>query len=314
MSAPHEPNPQAKQIVVVSGKGGSGKTFLSSALAAVMERTVYADCDVDAANLHLMLHPENVTCEPFVSGATAVVDPERCTRCRACEHACRFHAIHVPVPVPGASVTSPAVVDPVACEGCGVCELVCPANAITLEPAERGRWCSGTTSAGPLVHAHLDPGEENSGKLVDRVRRKAAATAAASGADWILIDGPPGTGCATRSAMTGTDYVVIVAEPGVSGVHDMLRVAELAGHFRIPTGLVINKETVSPEQSSRLRDIAADQGMRILGEIPFSRSIPEALTNLVPYPLWADDEITAAVRDIRARMQRELTPVSEPAG
>lgn len=289
-----------KQIVVVSGKGGSGKTFVSSSLAAIVTKAVFADCDVDAANLHLMLHPQQPQCEDFVSGNAAVVDPAQCTSCGACESACRFDAIHLPQP------DAAAVVDPVACEGCAVCELVCPAVAITMVAQRRGHWCRARTALGPLVYAHLDPGEENSGKLVDKVRRVAAADAEQSGAEWVLIDGPPGTGCAARSAITGTDYVVIVTEPTVTGIHDMLRVFELAEHFRIPIGMVINKATISPDQTRALRSLAEDREVPVLGEIPFSRTIPEALTELVPYPRRHDDEITAGLRGIWSRLQDEL--------
>lgn len=281
-----------KQIVVVSGKGGSGKTFVSSSFAALAEDSVFADCDVDAANLHLMLHPTGEACEPFASGTAAVVDADRCTACGACEEACRFNAISLPEP------GSPAVVDPIACEGCGVCKLVCRPDAISLVEQERGTWCRSATGFGPLVYAHLQPGEENSGKLVDQVRRAAADTAAAREAELVVIDGPPGTGCAAKSAITGTDYVVIVAEPTVSGVHDMLRVLELTEHFRIPAGLIVNKADLSPRQTEALRAIAAERGVAYLGEIPFSRSVPEALTRLEPYPRRRNDAITHRLAEI----------------
>ena len=294
------------QIVVMSGKGGSGKTFVSSSLAAISLRsgnaTVYADCDVDAANLHLMLDPTKTSCSDFVSGRTARVDPERCTSCGVCVERCRCRAITKG----GATASSPAVVDPVACEGCGVCAWVCPERAIALAEQRRGRWCTSDTPYGTLVHARLDPGGENSGKLVERVRREAVGWATSRGAGRILIDGPPGTGCAAKSAMTGTDFVLIVAEPTPGGVHDMLRIVDLADHFRIPVGLIVNKADLSSRQTNELRRIAAAGLLAYLGEIPFSRRIPEALTELVPYPLRHDDAITATLRAAWNRIRHEL--------
>lgn len=307
-----------KQVVVMSGKGGSGKTFVSSSLAAVAaagpDATVLADCDVDAANLHLMLAPRDTACESFASGRLAKVDPTRCTACGRCVAACRFDAIHLERRSGPArtgeqtprTVRLPAVVDAIACEGCGVCALVCPEGAISLAEQHRGTWCISRTPYGPLVHARLEPGEENSGKLVARIRQAATQRATAEASPWILIDGPPGIGCAAKSAMTGTDYVLIVAEPTASGVHDMLRVVELARHFRIPIGLLVNKADLSTRQTNELRRIAACGSIALLGEIPFSRAVPEALTRLVPYPTVHDDRITETLRAAWSRMRGEL--------
>ena len=295
-----------KQIVVMSGKGGSGKTFVSSSFAAIAGAdgdagsTTFADCDVDAANLHLMLDPRETSCSDFVSGKLAEVDPDRCTGCGLCVDACRFEAVSL-VRTDG---RTRALVDPIACEGCGVCEYVCPENAVALTEQRRGRWCISATPYGPLVHAHLEPGEENSGKLVARVREEAAEQARKAGADWVLVDGPPGTGCAAKSAMTGADYVLLVAEPTPSGIHDMLRVIDLAHHFRIPLGLIVNKADLAPHRTEELRRIAAEQAIEWLGEIPFSRAVPEALTTLTPYPVARRDTLTekleAAWRRVRA--------------
>jgi len=324
-----------KQIAVLSGKGGSGKTFLSSSLAVLMKDAVLADCDVDAANLHLMLSPEQTRCTDFVSGTAAVVDASRCTGCGACVEACRFHAIEVVGPTDsehaadaraaGSPAGSPpgerprggyAVVDPIACEGCGVCDHLCPEDAVTLVEQRRGTWCVSHTDFGPLVHAHLEPGEENSGKLVERVRREAVESARHADAAWILIDGPPGTGCAAKSAMTGVDFLVMVTEPTVSGIHDLERVLDLADHFGIPAGVVINKSGLSTRQTGRIEATIARRGAVAplaavgsqassarpaivrLGAIPFSPTVPEALTRLVPYPLAHADAITDELRSI----------------
>lgn len=298
-----------KQIVIMSGKGGSGKTFVSSSIAAIAgangeaHSTTFADCDVDAANLHLMLAPRDTSCSDFVSGKLATVDPARCTACGLCVDACRFEAISLVDTDAGRS----ARIDPIACEGCGVCEYVCPVDAVALAEQRRGRWCDSRTPYGALVHAHLEPGEENSGKLVAKVRERAVDRAREEGADWVLIDGPPGTGCAAKSAMTGTDYVLLVAEPTPSGIHDMLRVVDLAHHFRIPIGLVVNKADLAPHRTDELRRIAAEQAIEWLGEIPFSRAVPEALTTLTPYPIARRDEITATLEAAWGRVRAELT-------
>lgn len=298
-----------KQIVIVSGKGGSGKTFVSSSIAAIASTsadggsTAFADCDVDAANLHLMLDPHDTSCSDFVSGKLAEVAPDRCTGCGLCVDACRFEAVSL-VRTDG---RTRALVDPIACEGCGVCEYVCPENAVALSEQRRGSWCVSRTPYGALVHAHLEPGEENSGKLVAKVRDVAVERAQEEQTNWILIDGPPGTGCAAKSAITGTDYVLLVAEPTPSGIHDMLRVIDLARHFRIPVGLVVNKADLAPHRTDELRRIAAEQAIAWLGEIPFSREVPEALTTLTPYPSGRDDEITATLETTWNRVRAELT-------
>ena len=328
-----------RQIAVLSGKGGSGKTFVASSLAAIAENAVLADCDVDAANLHLMLHPTETDCAPFVSGTVASIDAARCTACGACVDACRFEAIALDSPPPQArpadaatpradagspraSTGSPraeearaadgterAVVDAIACEGCGVCGLVCPVDAVVFTEQRRGKWCVSQTPYGPLVHAHLEPGEENSGKLVERVRREASRIATASpgaeatGADWILIDGPPGTGCAARSAMTGVEFLVIVAEPTVSGVRDAERLVELATHFQLPMGMVVNKADLSSRQTTRLERLASRHGITMLGAIPFSTAVPRALTRLEPYPERHDDPISGELRSIWNRIR-----------
>ena len=299
-----------KQIVIVSGKGGTGKTFVSSSIAAMagpngeVVGTTFADCDVDAANLHLMLDPSDTSCSDFVSGRLAEVNPGRCTGCGLCVDACRFEAVSLV----GTDGRTRALVDPIACEGCGVCEYVCPENAVALAEQRRGRWCVSRTPYGTLVHAHLEPGEENSGKLVAKVRDVAAERARQAGVDWILIDGPPGTGCAAKSAITGTDYVLLVAEPTPSGIHDTLRVVDLARHFRIPVGLVVNKADLAPHRTDELRRIAAEQAIAWLGEIPFSRAVPEALTTLTPYPVDHDDGITATLAATWSRVRAELAP------
>jgi MinD superfamily P-loop ATPase len=276
------------QIVVLSGKGGTGKTFVTSAFASIAENTVFADCDVDAANLHLMLSPRIEERHSFVAGSVATITADRCTGCGACVAECRFGAISM--------ADSVAVADPIACEGCGVCALVCPEGAAVLAAQEAGEWFRSMTPYGPLVHAALQPGAENSGKLVEQVRRAAAEEAARTGAEHVLIDGPPGTGCAPKSAITGTGLVLLVTEPTVSGIHDVARVVELAEFFSVPSALLVNKATLDPGKTAELRQFAKARGVAWAGEIPFDRAVVDAITNLTPYPVAREDEIAAVLR------------------
>jgi MinD superfamily P-loop ATPase len=286
-----------KQIVVLSGKGGTGKTFVTSSLASIAEQAVFADCDVDAANLHLMLAPTVRSEETFVAGVVATIDADRCTACGICVEHCRFDAIELREPT--------AVVDPVACEGCGVCHLVCPEGAVRLERDDAGSWYRSDTAFGPLVHALLSPGAENSGKLVEVVRRAAVDEAARVRAEWVVIDGPPGIGCSAKSAITGTDFVLLVTEPTVSGAHDVERVVQLAEFFRVPMGMIVNKSTLDRGRTEELREFARTRDIAWLGEIPFDRSIVDAVTALKAYPLVHDNAISRMLRTSWERI-REL--------
>ena len=277
-----------KQIVVLSGKGGTGKTFVTSSLAAIISNAVYADCDVDAANLHLMLSPVIRRTEPFVGGVIASVDTARCTGCGLCVDHCRFDAISME--------GQTAVVDAVACEGCGVCKLVCPADAVALAEEEAGAWFCSQTEVGPMVHATLNPGAENSGKLVEQVRRTAVEEAERTGAEWLVIDGPPGTGCAAKSAITGTDFALLVTEPTASGAHDLERIVRLAEFFGIPMGLLVNKSSLDEERTGELHDFAQKREIPLLGDIEFDRSVAEAITRLRLYPRDHENAVTETLR------------------
>jgi MinD superfamily P-loop ATPase len=220
-----------RQLVVLSGKGGTGKTSLVAALAALTTNKVLADCDVDAADLHLILDPQRRDRESFVSGKEARIIPERCSACGECMGGCRFGAIHLATSSSGRSVYA---VDPAACEGCGLCAKVCTSGAVEMAPAERGEWFVSDTRQGPLVHARLNIGGMNSGKLVTLVRNQALALAEEMGADLLLVDGPPGIGCPVIASVTGADLVLAVTEPTVSGAHDLERAADLVQGFGLP--------------------------------------------------------------------------------
>lgn len=248
-----------RQIVVISGKGGTGKTSITAGLASVAGRLVLADCDVDAADLHLVLKPEVREIAPFESGVLAAVDPGQCTRCGACAEACRFGAI-----------SEGFQVRPGHCEGCGACAFVCPAQAVTLTPRRCGEWYVSDTRCGPMVHAALDIGAENSGKLVSLVRTTSEQLARKQGLDFVLVDGSPGIGCPVIASLTGADAALLVAEPSVSALHDLERVVRLLAHFKIPAFVLLNKCGLSPGLARRVRDYCRRENLPLAGEIPLS--------------------------------------------
>lgn len=281
------------EITVVSGKGGTGKTILVSSLARLFDEKVLADCDVDAPDLHLLLKPNILRAEAFTGGKIASIDPDKCTGCGQCAQYCRFDAIHEATE-PGAAGYS---VDRIGCEGCAVCYYVCPESAVEMRENQNGTWYVSSTSFGPLVHACLDPAEENSGKLVTLVRKEARNIADKDGLKYIIVDGPPGIGCPVISSITGTDLVVIVTEPTVSGFHDCERVVSLARHFGIPAAAVINKYDLNLEATGRAEAFFEREGIALLGKIPYglevSRSIAEA-------ELVVDKDDSPVARELRS--------------
>ncbi len=293
-----------KQVVILSGKGGTGKTFVSASLACVAENAVYADCDVDAANLHLLLKPETKEQHDFIGGQVAFVDAEVCTGCGECVSRCRFDALRLGLSFACAESSPAALVDPIACEGCGVCSAVCPVDAVSYRRGNAGLWFVSSTEYGPMVHARLYAGQENSGKLVQQVRERAQAEAETLNKDWVLIDGPPGTGCPVMSAMTGVDYVVLVTEPTVAGAHDLKRVVDLAAHFSIPVGMVVNKSSINPEGVEELREFAEERKIRYLGEIPYDRKVVDSVAELKPYACSYEDEISERLREIWQQLRK----------
>ncbi len=271
-----------KEITVISGKGGTGKTTVVASLAQLAENKILADNDVDAADLHLLLAPEVREGHDFVGGTKAEIDPSKCIGCGQCADACHFNAIHEDKSASdgsdkGKKTAITYVIEPLTCEGCGLCPRVCPVGAIASEKNVTGRWYVSGTADGPMVHAKLGVAEENSGRLVAQVRNRAGSLAEELKQELILGDGPPGTGCPVIASVSGTDLVVIVTEPTVSGVHDMERVMKLAAHFGVPTVIVINKFDLNSHQAQCVEEIAAAHGSRVIGRIPFDRAVNDAL-------------------------------------
>ncbi len=246
-----------KQIVVLSGKGGTGKTSVVAGLASIMPSLVLADCDVDAADLHLIAQPKIVDMHDFVSGELARIDGN-CSGCMTCLEKCRFGA-----------VTDEPRIHEDRCEGCGLCAFTCPEQAIVMEPRHCGWWYESHTRFGIMVHAALKPGAENSGRLVTTVRRRACELAEAQGCEYVLVDGSPGIGCPVIASLTGADMALLVAEPSASALHDLERVRELARHFQIPCAVLVNKSDLSRERTREILDFCARCDVPVAGEIPY---------------------------------------------
>lgn len=296
-----------KEITVISGKGGTGKTTVSASLAQLAESEILADNDVDAADLHLLLKPRVHEVHDFIGGTRAVIDASRCIACGKCADACHFDAIHQNGPA-NDQADATFQIEPLACEGCGLCPRVCPIEAIDSEPNRTGRWFVSSTPYGPMVHAKLGIAEENSGRLVARVRERAAGLAEDLKYGLILGDGPPGTGCPVIASISGIDLVVIVTEPTVSGVHDMERVLQLVNHFRVSSLVVINKSDLNPKQAERSRQIAVANGSRVIGMIPFDSNVNAALMAGMTVVEYGRGPAAETVRQLWETIQNELNP------
>ena len=257
-----------KSITIISGKGGTGKTILTASFAALAESKVMADCDVDAADLHLILKPEIEREEIFEGGKAAQINRAKCVSCGNCIAACRYDAI-----------SDDFVVDPIDCEGCALCYNICPVEAIKMKASMQGRWYISKTRYGPMVHARLGIAEENSGKLVALVRQQARLIAERDSLEYIVVDGPPGIGCPVISSITGSDLAVVVTEPTVSGLHDLQRVVGLANHFGIKSLVCVNKYDLNTQFTDQIETYCRNNDAEFLGRIPFDTVVTEAMVN-----------------------------------
>ena len=262
------------EIVVISGKGGTGKTVFTSCLASQFRDKVVADCDVDAPDLHLLFKPLVKRQEDFPGAPYANIDTDKCTACGRCFHVCRFGAVTVAGENGGGPTYS---IDEMGCEGCGVCAWTCPAGAISMVPGAGGKWYVSDTRFGTLVHARLGVAQENSGKLVTVVRREARKAAIEKGCRFVVIDGPPGIGCPVIASVAGANLAVAVTEPTLSGIHDLERVLELTGHFGVKTGVIINKFDLNSEVVGRMEQLLESAGVPLLGKIHFDTTVNEAI-------------------------------------
>lgn len=284
-----------KELVIISGKGGTGKTSLAASFAYLAENKVLADCDVDAADLHILVHPEVQHEETFKGGVKACIDSSKCVECGLCRDACRFNAI-----------TEDFEISHFLCEGCAVCYHVCPEDAVILEEPINGRWFISMTRFGPMVHAALLPGEENSGKLVALVRNQARVLANQQGRDLILVDGAPGVGCPVISSVTGADHVLIVTEPTLSGLHDMDRALELVRGFRIPASVIVNKADINPEVADSIEKRAEESGAKVLGRIPYDSAVIRAMVQCRCVVEESHGPAGTAVRKIWERLETDV--------
>ena len=255
-----------KELVVISGKGGTGKTSLMAAFASLAENNVLCDADVDAADLHLLMDPDIKERHDFKGGGTAIIDKDRCIECGLCRDLCRWNAI-----------SEAFIVDPIECEGCGVCVDFCPETAIDFPVKTCGEWFISNTRFGPMVHARLGIAEENSGKLVTLVRQEAKKLAEKNKLDLLITDGPPGVGCPVIASVGGASAVLIVAEPTVSGLHDMERVAQLAAHFKVPVLVCVNKFDLNFDQTESIEKLAKENSITTVGRVPFDPVFTESM-------------------------------------
>lgn len=262
-----------KEIVIISGKGGTGKTSVTASFAYLGGKdVVVADCDVDAADMHLLMQPDFAKSEDFYSGELAVIHQDMCTQCGKCDDVCRFDAIQI--------VDGQYIVDPLSCEGCGYCARICPSDAITNENQNVGQWYQSTTKVGStMIHAKLGIGADNSGKLVAKVKNEAKLIAEENHTDFILVDGSPGVGCPVVSSLSGANFVVLVTEPSVSGLHDLKRVYMLVKKFNINAGCMINKADINPQVTKEIEKFLKNENIVHISNLPYDESFTKAMTN-----------------------------------
>ena len=294
-----------KQITVISGKGGTGKTVITASFAALAESKVMADCDVDASDLHLLLHPRIKETHQFKGGMKAILNKEKCTGCGKCIEVCRFDAIREEKGQ-GSEGQGTVIIDPVACEGCQVCALVCPFDAIRMEENVSGEWYTSETNYGPMVHAKLGIAQENSGKLVTVVRQNARDVALEDALELIIVDGPPGIGCPVIASITGVDLVVIVTEPTFSAISDLKRVLSLAQHFKIQSTVVINKYDLNLENTEKVESFCRRENVEVVGKLPFDNAFTQAMVEGKTIMEHSDSNLVEEIKNIWDRIHASV--------
>ncbi|MCW4022650.1 MAG: 4Fe-4S binding protein [archaeon] len=276
-----------KEITILSGKGGTGKTSVTACLAVLTKNAVVTDCDVDAPDLHMLLNPQVLEKQEFKASRVAIIDSDTCVQCKKCEEHCRFGAI------------TNQIVDPIFCEGCGVCVYVCPVAAIKLEKRVSGQAFISKTKYGLMSHALLNPGEENSGKLVALVRKNAKKIAETNKCKLIINDGPPGIGCPVIASVGGTNVGLIVVEPTLSGIHDMKRALDLLGHFKIPALVCVNKYDLNEQNTSDIIEFCKANNVDVAGKIVFNSVVTEAMVAGMPVIEYAPDcEVSKQIKNL----------------
>ena len=283
-----------KEVVVLSGKGGTGKTSIVGSFAAIAQSKVLADCDVDAADLHLLLRPVTEEENEFWSGQVALIDEGKCTKCGICQDICHFDAIR------------DFKVDPISCEGCSFCYHVCPDEAITMKDCLSGHWFISETRYGPLVHARLGIAEENSGKLVALVRQNARSIAEREDSKYIITDGPPGIGCPVISSLSGANLALLVTEPTLSGIHDLERVLGVCHHFGVPALVCVNKYDINEDNTRHIQQFCIDQGVEVVSKIPVDNVFTEALVRGLPVVEYSPDGVSKQLERLWETISRRL--------
>jgi len=278
-----------KQVTIISGKGGTGKTTITASLAALSGNSVVADCDVDAANLHLLLKPEIRKRHSFSGSSEAQINEEICTGCGICRDHCRFDAVK-------SASGKKFFIDALSCEGCAVCYHVCPDNAVHLTPRNTGEWFISETAWGPMVHARLRAAEENSGKLVSEVRKEARRIAEKTNRNLVLIDGPPGIGCPVIASLSGSDTALIVTESTVAAQHDLERILKTAGHFRIFCLCCLNKADLNPDIAQNIEEMCREKSIPLIGKIPYDEAAGESIIMGQPLVENSSGPAAAAIR------------------